>query len=247
MASTAFVAGISQVANALNFPPTRSGWEKHSTSPWEVGARATLTRPHPSVVLTETDWWRARSFEYHGVYAIDNSYGAAGAGPAKYIPLGQTSPVYVELKYYWDSVAGTQGYDVGSTTPTSATTYQVYYNGLGCWLRYTSTQGWDSDVCITNFVQGHPSYQATTNSASTDSTKNSIVGIFNTVQYKSGSTWSNLSSNSGGKYCSTLGSTGTYGQVEFASPSQDQLKTGNSASTNSCSGIRDGAVYGLPG
>jgi hypothetical protein len=248
MAASAFVVGNSQAANALNTPPTRSGWEKHQTSPsWEIGARATLTRPDPSIVLTGADWWWARSFVYHGVYAIDTTYGAVGAGPAKYMPLGQTSPVYNELKYEWDSAAGTEGYDFGSTTPTSAVTYQVYYGGLGCWLRYTSTQGWDSDICITNFVQGHPSFQATTNSTSTASTKNSIVGIFDTVQYKSGSTWSNLSSNNGGKYCREYGSTGTYGQAEFTSPSQDQIKTGNSASTNSCSGIRDGSVYALYG
>lgn len=39
----------------LNYPSGDSGWEKHKTNPWEVGARATYSSPNPSVVLTGTD------------------------------------------------------------------------------------------------------------------------------------------------------------------------------------------------
>jgi hypothetical protein len=250
LATSTLIAGNMQVASALFSPPTRSGWEKHNTSPWEVGAKATITRPTPTIVIPGTDWWWARSFVFHGVYALDSTYGAVGAGPAKYIPLGQTGAVYKELKYEWDSAGARQGYIFGLTTPTSAVTYQVYYDtlGEGCWLRYTSTQGWDSDFCIPNWFQGHPSFQATTNTKSSDSSKNTIVGIYTTVKYKSGSSWYDLSANPGGKYCRELGTDTTYGKIQYVTTSgANQLKTGNSASTNSCSGIRDGAVYPLPG
>lgn len=217
--------------------------EKHNTSPWESGAKATLVRPNPNVVLTGTDWWWARSFVFHGVYSLNGNYGAVGVGTAKYIPLGQTNPVFQQLKYEGNSVTGSQGYIFGGTTPTSAVTYQIYYQGFnGCWLRYTSTQRWDADFCITNWSQGHPSYQATTNSKATDLTKNSILGTFTVVKYQDSSscrTWCDLSSNLGGKYCRELGKGSTYGKIEYVTTSgANQLKTGDSASTNSCSGIR---------
>lgn len=157
---------------------------------------------------------------------------------------------YTELKYDWDSPGGRQGYTFGGTTPTSAVTYQVYSSGLGdgCWNRFTSTQGWDQ-YCKSGFNQGHPSIQATTNSASNDATKNSIVGIFTTVQYKPSPTqnFADFSNDNGGKYCREYGDSSTYGKVEYISTVPNQIKTGDSASTNSCSGIRDGAAYDLPG
>src|SRR5207244_11311960 len=91
MTAAILIGSNLQAANVLCFPPTRRGWERHNINPWEVGTGATLTRPDPSLVLG-TDWWWARSFEYHAVYGVDSTYGAMGAGAAKYIPLGQSSP-----------------------------------------------------------------------------------------------------------------------------------------------------------
>lgn len=100
-----------------------------------------------------------KKFVYNAVYAVNTDYGAVGAGTAKYIPLGSSNPVYRELKYEWNGIAGTQGYIFSTSGPTQTpTTYSVYYNGLGqgCWNRYTSSQSWDSNFCISGFVKGHP-------------------------------------------------------------------------------------------
>src|SRR5690606_26412640 len=203
-----------QSSFGLYVPPGKSGWEKHKTNPWEVGARTTFSLPNPSVVLTGTDWWWARSFVYNAVYAVNTDYGAVGAGTAKYIPLGSSSAIFRELKYEWNGISGTQGYVFSGSGPTqSPTTYSVYYNGLGqgCWLRYTSSQGWDSSFCISGFEKGHPIYQATTNTSHTASTKNSIVGTYTTVQYKDGSSgWQNFSNNDGLNYCREQTSTSAY-------------------------------------
>jgi hypothetical protein len=230
----------------LNKPPGRSGWEKHQTNPWETGSKASVPTPDPTLVLTGTDWWWARSFVYHGVYALDSSYGAVGSGPAKYIPLGQTSPIYRELKYEWNSVAGTQGY-LFSTQAQTSTTYEVVYQSGsdGCWSRYASSMGWDS-YCISGFNQGHPSFQATTNTPSSDTTRNTIKGTYDTVKYKESGSYKDLSANNGGKYCSELGSTTSY-KVEFITTiDANKVKTGDTAATQSCTS-RDGAVYDLPG
>lgn len=234
-------------ADALSIPPGRIGWEKHNTSPWEAGSKASIPATSSTLVLTGSDWWWARSFVYHAVYSVDSSYGAVGAGIAKYIPLGQTSAVYEELKYEWNGLLGTQGYVFGN--PQTGTDYEVYATGLndGCWNRFTSTLGWDQ-YCITGFNHGHPSFQATTNTNATSSTKNTIAGSFNTVKYKPAALlpFDDFSNDSGGKYCRELGSTTAY-KIEYITTSgANQLKTGTTASTNSCDS-RDGLVYNLPG
>lgn len=237
----------SAFGSEIYVPPGKSGWEKHKTNPWEIGARTTFSLPNPSVVLTGTDWWWARSFVYNAVYAVNTDYGAVGAGTAKYIPLGSSNAIFRELKYEWNSVASTQGYIFSGSGPTqSPTTYSVYYNGLGqgCWLRYTSSQQWDSNFCISGFVKGHPVYQASTNTSDSDSTKNSIVGTYTTVQYKEGTSWKNFTDNDAENYCREQTSTSAY-KIQLVSGG-NTMYLGSTASSNSCS-TSYFLLTGLPG
>jgi hypothetical protein len=151
------------------------------------------------------------------------------------------------LKYDWNSAKQQYGYTFGSGQ--TDTVYKVYKDTInsGCLWRYAGSMGYDNYFCIPGFTRGHPSFQATTNTASNASPHNTIAGAYTTNKYEDPNTgWQPFGSDNGGKYCSESGSTTPY-KVQDVNGDESTLDVGSSASSQSCTGIIDGSVYSLPG
>lgn len=187
---SAFTFGLNSAA-ALSYP-FRADWEGHDSA---KGTSSSLDVTDPSTPVPGTNWWWARTFVYDAVYTDDPAKGAMGAGWAKYIPLGSSTPVKKYIYYKYDVAGAAQAYSIGASTSGGITNAKVEYTSGNCWNRIAG--GTTSSECVTGLIQGHAKYMVSLSTLS-----NSAPGHFSPNQYKTaGGVWQSFTLNGQQDYC----------------------------------------------
>jgi hypothetical protein len=233
----------------LRVPTYESVWEDHNSM---VGNQALLIMTDPPL-NTGADWWWARAFVYEAVMINLNGEGAAGAGFAKYIPLGQTTPVIAGVAYSYQSDPEVQTYYFGN--PVSQSKYYVVkLMPNNCWNMYLDVpNNFYATDCLEDakgnpvlINGGLPTYIVWSN------TMQNSPGDFQTITVKKNinDNFGSLAKFSPNVYCTT-GEGKIYNIKNITPGSEDyELQFGSTTGPNSsCSAatMPDALGWGLPG